>query len=51
MTEVTEPGILLVGHPRSGVELLAAMLDEHPRIAAGPETSFFDLLGTVPGAA
>jgi hypothetical protein len=33
--------IFVVGTPRSGTTLFAAMLDAHPRIACGPETAFF----------
>lgn len=37
--------IFLVGLRRSGVGLMAALLDAHPRLACGPEKGFFDLLG------
>lgn len=36
--------IFVVGAPRSGTTLLAAMLGAHPRIEAGPETLFFGAL-------
>src|SRR5262245_16832029 len=32
--------IVLTGPPRSGVRLLAAILDSHPRIASGPDLPF-----------
>lgn len=34
--------IFVVGHPRSGTTLLATMLGRHPRLAATPETHFFN---------
>lgn len=36
--------IFVVGAPRSGTTLLAAMLGSHSRIACGPETQFFHKL-------
>lgn len=36
--------IFIVGPPRSGTTLLAAMLANHSRIACGPETHFFSKL-------
>lgn len=36
--------IFVVGSPRSGTTLLAAMLGAHPRIDCGPETLFFPRL-------
>ena len=43
--ETIPPGefapIIVVGHPRSGTTLLAAMLDRHPDIAVPPETDLF----------
>ncbi len=42
------PPIFVVGVPRSGTTLLAAMLGAHARIICGPETHFFsDLLPAV----
>jgi Sulfotransferase family len=38
------PPIFVVGVPRSGTTLLAAMLGAHPRLACGPETHFFQYL-------
>ena len=38
------PPIFIVGVPRSGTTLLAAMLGAHPRLACGPETHFFHYL-------
>lgn len=35
------PPIFIVGVPRSGTTLLAAMLGAHPRLLCGPETFFF----------
>jgi hypothetical protein len=35
------PPIFIVGVPRSGTTLLAAMLGAHPRLICGPETHFF----------
>ncbi len=37
--------IFVVGHGRSGTTMLAAMLNAHRRLACGPETAFFDLVG------
>lgn len=37
--------IFVVGVPRSGTTLLAAMLAAHSRLGCGPETNFFALLG------
>ncbi len=34
--------IFIVGHPRSGTSLLAAMLGRHPQVLALPETHFFN---------
>lgn len=39
----TDPPVFVVGHPRSGTSLLAAMLDRHPEVAVPPETHFFFL--------
>lgn len=36
--EVTRPGIVIVGPPRSGTTLLRRLLDAHPDIASPPET-------------
>ena len=36
--------IFVVGAPRSGTTMLAAMLSSHPELAAGPETQFFSKL-------
>ena len=36
--------IFIVGAPRSGTTMLAAMLGSHPDLAAGPETQFFSKL-------
>jgi Sulfotransferase family/Glycosyl transferase family 2 len=38
------PPIFIVGMPRSGTTLLAAMMGAHPRLMCGPETHFFDYL-------
>ena len=38
------PPIFIVGAPRSGTTLLAAMFGAHPDYAAGPETQFFSKL-------
>jgi hypothetical protein len=35
------PPFFIVGAPRSGTTLLAALLDKHSNIAIGPETQFF----------
>lgn len=42
--ERTPPPIFIVGAPRSGTTLLAAMFGAHPDYAAGPETQFFSKL-------
>ena len=39
--------IFVVGVPRSGTTLLAAMLGAHPRLVCGPETYFFQCLRDV----
>ncbi len=39
--------IFIVGVPRSGTTLLAAMLAAHPRISCGPETHFFRRLASL----
>lgn len=39
--ETTPPPVFIVGAPRSGTTLLAAMFGAHPLYAAGPETQFF----------
>jgi hypothetical protein len=39
------PPIFVVGLPRSGTTLLAAMLSSHSRLDCGPETQFFRRLG------
>lgn len=36
--------VFVVGAPRSGTTMLAAMLGSHPDLAAGPETQFFSKL-------
>lgn len=36
--------VFIVGAPRSGTTMLAAMLGSHPDLAAGPETQFFSKL-------
>ena len=33
--------VFIVGHPRSGTSLLAAILDRHSQVAIPPETSYF----------
>jgi len=38
-----EAPVFIVGHPRSGTSLLAALLDRHPAFAVPPETHFFFL--------
>lgn len=38
------PPIFIVGAPRSGTTLLAAMLGAHSRLSCGPETRFFRFL-------
>ena len=38
------PPVFVVGAPRSGTTMLAAMLASHPDLAAGPETQFFSKL-------
>lgn len=43
MPEANVP-IFIVGAPRSGTTLLAALLGGHSRIACGPETQFFNKL-------
>lgn len=42
MAPTTMAPIFIVGVPRSGTTLLAAMLNAHPRIAISPETFFFE---------
>ncbi len=37
----SRPPIFVVGAPRSGTTMLAAMLGAHSRLAAGPETHFY----------
>jgi hypothetical protein len=37
-----EPPVFVVGAPRSGTTLLAAMLNAHRRLACGNETHFFE---------
>ena len=44
VTEATKPPVFLVGAPRSGTTMLAAMLASHPAISVGPETQFFSKL-------
>ncbi|NVE93338.1 sulfotransferase family protein [Altererythrobacter lutimaris] len=41
---VSPPPVFIVGAPRSGTTLLAAMFGAHPDYAAGPETQFFSKL-------
>lgn len=43
MTAQTPP-LFIVGAPRSGTTLLAAMIGSHPHYAIGPETQFFSKL-------
>lgn len=38
------PPLFIVGAPRSGTTLLAAMIGSHPEYAVGPETQFFSKL-------
>ena len=38
---VPKKPIFVVGHPRSGTSLFAAMLDRHSKVAVPPETSYF----------
>ena len=38
MTELTSRPVFVVGGPRSGTTLLAAMLAAHPAFDCGPET-------------
>ena len=38
--------VFVVGVPRSGTTLLAAMLSAHSRMSCGPESDFFEQLGT-----
>jgi hypothetical protein len=38
---VSGPPVFVVGAPRSGTTLLAAMLDAHPSLDCGPESRFF----------
>lgn len=40
-----DPGILVLGCPRSGTTLLRRLLDAHPRIACPPETVVFARIG------
>lgn len=42
--EPAAPPIFIVGVPRSGTTLLAAMLSSHSRMSCGPESHFFDFL-------
>ncbi|MHB8789319.1 MAG: sulfotransferase family protein [Desulfobulbaceae bacterium] len=44
MNKVKQPPIFVVGFPRSGTTLLAAMLSSHPDIACGVETHFFSMI-------
>jgi hypothetical protein len=44
---VDKPPIFVVGVPRSGTTLLAAMLAAHSRLSCGPETRFFRFLARV----
>jgi beta-1,4-mannosyltransferase len=44
--DCSEP-IFIVGAPRSGTTLLAALLASHSRLECGPETHFFDHLARV----
>jgi len=49
-TCIDKQPIFVVGVPRSGTTLLAAMLAAHSRLSCGPETRFFHFLGkTDPG--
>lgn len=48
MTDIladTASPVFVVGAPRSGTTMLAAMLGSHPALAAGPETQFFNKIG------
>jgi len=47
-SRTTEAPIFIVGLPRSGTTLLAAMLSTHPAIDCGPETFFFARLPSDP---
>lgn len=42
--DTKQPPIFVVGAPRSGTTLLAAMLAAHSRLSCGPETRFFRFL-------
>jgi hypothetical protein len=42
-----KPPIFIVGVPRSGTTLLAAMLSSHSRMICGPETHFFSRLSKI----
>ena len=44
---MNKPPIYVVGAPRSGTTLLAAMLGAHSRISCGPETHFFRRLSAI----
>ncbi|MCI0519982.1 MAG: sulfotransferase [Chloroflexi bacterium] len=48
---MTDEPIFLVGAPRSGTTLLAAMLAAHSRLSCGPETHFFRRLAQTDAAA
>ena len=41
---MTDAPIFIVGQMRSGTTLLASMINEHPRIACGPESALFTML-------
>ncbi len=44
---VNQEPVFIVGAPRSGTTLLAAMLDAHSKLSCGPETHFFRKLAQV----
>lgn len=44
LPEAPSSPVFVVGAPRSGTTMLAAMLGSHPDLAAGPETQFFSKL-------
>lgn len=50
MAPTTMAPIFIVGVPRSGTTLLAAMLNAHPRIAISPETFFLEWALRLPHA-
>lgn len=44
MSNISKPPIFIVGAPRSGTTLLAAIISSHKNISAGQETQFFSKL-------